>query len=307
MSIRKTVVAVKLAAAALAVAGMVGTVWAALPTGPVVASDVMKVTLTSPPEGTIKCTSKNPKNAEVVGFDVREFKDLGAGNLGRIRVTASSSSWDISMKTQWGGKLATATEQKGAPKLQLNINTGKYDTLGYEPSTFSNETFLYYNGKIGTLLVSYTDSIGFRSGTGTNDTVQLAVSIGILDSAGGAVGFIPKGVRNAIRVSPTVIWPSLLQKSRVDGGTGVSFATALGDDPQYAGGVGKDITVGTEGGNGRLVGTAATKGFGVATTAEFFYINVGIPSALSGFINSGATTQKLEYSETFTFELVASF
>jgi len=312
MSISKTVV--KLAVAALVVAGVVGltgTAWAEPPSGPVVAYDVMQVKLSNEASGTIECVPKNPTNSQVVGFNALAFKELDAGNLGRIRVSASATRWDISMKTKNGGKLGAS--QKGDPILKLNISTGKLDTLGYE-ETDATEFILYTTTDQGKTLKNEVgeENLGYISGEsdGENDIVQLVVSIGILDSVGGVVGFIPNGLIDGKKISPTKISADDIKesggynKAKLNSdkyaGKGVSFATYLGGDTQYDGGIGRDYKVG-----GRTVRQAKDQGFGATTGPVYFYVNVGIPDALAPYI--APPTETGDYTETFQFELVASF
>jgi len=338
MSISKTVV--KLAAAALVVAGGVGTVWAqATPVpntsatikagGDVAAS--MSATYTVEQTAEIAVTPNNPTSEKFIGFDADASSLDGAdgsnGNLGTVRVKTNSRGWDVTFTTVNGGKLAMTEVKYDTTKVLI---PGKFppeyrDSIG---SKYGTPKYLCYIANSG-----LTDGIGMKPGATTSDadTAELMVGVGMLERVGG-VNYL-KGYPNGLSAkyaTPLVTYANLRATQTLDAtGTAIvagsitpaSFAKIVGNGTaisatQTALGAGREMKVG-----GVVVGATAGQtglaGFGPTNTAlsglpgvtksddsEYFYVNVGIPSA-NELKMSGNT--KGDYTETFTFTLLANF
>jgi hypothetical protein len=104
---------VKLAVAALAVAGVVGTVWADLATLQKADGDKASATATVgfiiDNKAEIECTPKNVTEAELATLDWAKISGTPSatnfGTLGTIKVTTNSTAWDVRMTTKYGGRL----------------------------------------------------------------------------------------------------------------------------------------------------------------------------------------------------------
>jgi len=338
MSISKTVV--KLAAAALVVAGGMGTVWAANSVMDKGASTVkeggdnnasMKMTYAIEQTAVIEVTSKNPTNEQFVGFDADGSSLDGAdgknGNLGEVRVKTNSRGWDVTFTTVNGGQLAKTND---TIMSQQAMKPGIFPPQYYDSSwtVHRNPAYLLYDN-------SYSGTTNLQNLTGpARKAVQVSVGIGMLEKISGAKylkGFANK--LNAAAYATPLVPPGDLKNSQTlnengsvnTGAVPVSFVEVLSTAASSPGltaaqtaitDADRKIKVG-----GRVVGSAATEtgtlGFGPTNSPitipnipnkdddyEYFYVNVGLPDANVDYIfgnNPG------DYSETFTFTLLANF
>jgi len=333
MSISKTVV--KLAAAALVVAGGVGTVWAAsgvtencvagagnnckqATNGLTTSYEVIKL-------WNIEVTPGNAKDdglflataADVTATDVGGTATKN-GNLGIVSVETNSTGWDVKFTTANGGRLAKGTK---TPHMEDQFDIGcmciNQVQNGWD---YGNKDYLKYRTSIP------TDAV-------------LSVGIGLYDKVNGTT-YVLKGLATGAATaaySAALVDPADIITSRTTNADGtpagsirsVSLYEALNNDGSGTGGValgGATATGTTLRGalkiGGVAVSAGGTNGFGPTDTPlkngsntviptdnkEHFFINVGFPK-LSG----GATGDPLggneegTYEETFTFTLVANF
>jgi len=317
-----------LAVAVLAVAGVVGTVWAQGHVGGLnpAAEDVvntvpkMKASFHIDNMAYIEGESKDPKDAQL-RFNVDTLiNNVNPGNLGVIRIRTNATSWDVEMMTKNGGRL-----------VKEGSGTGIFDSVCVDPVPFPGSGCKpggwNYTERTnpGQALLFFDHAASFpspgRIDGGTRDTVLLEVAIGMAESAGGdtAVGagfgtIFTKGATAAgYSFAPTVIDSQTIVNSN-DAATPISFAKMFAKDyPIGSGSNANSAAHATIGGVDLTVSDAAfgsTKGFGPtavnATTGskwEYFYINVGIhPDNFSKIV----AAKSGDYNEEFTFELVTN-
>jgi len=331
---------VKLAAAALVVAGVVGTTWAQAtqppPTplwnnSPVVsptafggtATQQMRASYEIKKEAEIQVTSLNPTKDDFL-LDATKSNYTDNGNLGWLRVKTNSPGWDVAFVTNFGGKLAASNKTLDSTQSGYDFATGK-PTWDYFYTYDAPEFLTYATG--GTT----TDADGILAGNTDPDTVQLVVAVGMSEIVNNGVKAL-KGIkygqqttpyptpkvpqaklkasqmkeRNGTDVTPNATAPGI--------GVAVSFAEVLTTTgtgvPASA-----NATKITVGGVEVKQGGTITGGFGptnipnVATNPdadgwEYFYVNVGLPKITGKSIGKNVDGV---YEETFTFTLLASF
>jgi hypothetical protein len=328
MSISKTVV--KLAAAALVVAGGVGTVWAQS----TVAPDLSGVGgscvnckqaangLTASYEVVKKWNIETiPGNATDAGLFIATANDVTVsdvggtgtknGNLGIVSVETNSSGWDVKFTTANGGKLAKGTKKMGQEdRFDLGCMCIKPVDTGW---VYGNKDYLKYK------TTSPTNAV-------------LNVGIGLYDKINGTT-YVLKGLATgasntsypAALVDPADIVAS--QTTNADGSAttspvSVSLYEALNNDGSGAGtalgGAGATTLRGALQIGGVAVSGGAA-GFGPTDTElttgggaviptdgkEYFFINVGLLKTSGGAQLGG--NEEGTYEETFTFTLVADF
>jgi hypothetical protein len=292
----------KLAVAAAAVAGVVGTVWAALPSGTTEAAKVnMKASYYVNQLAELEATGKDIKDG-----DLRLAAAINAvptatnfGSLGTIRVRTNSTRWDVKMTTDNGGKMLDETSVECVDVDDLDVwgnVTGQHkDCSGSTP------VYLKYDNSGTPANVVLSAAIGVaKTGYRLGNTAAPATLYPMADVSG----------------TPTFIAPVTvsLVGSEDNGGTAISFAETIGGGYDGSAPAGT-FTNGIYGGAAAGVdawGTIETDGFPTPTgnaspdlNEEFFYVNVGIPATM--FDALSGNTNKKTFTETFYFELVASF
>jgi hypothetical protein len=326
----------KLAVAALAVAGVVGLVWAALPTAGSGKLDKMKVSFEIVKLMEIECTAKPVDAATLKATDVSLVANAGAdaGTLGTIRVKTNSTGWDVWMTTDFGGRLVYVDGGSLVPGTCPPAQVDPWNPsncLVTVPPVLqgASQTPLIYNsttgadapGVIGTTLVG-TNS--------TNDEVQLQVSIGLASRGdqlstsatadmiygiGAPTAYVvPRVINNVLLETTGTVLGSLAATTPAY----VSFATELGTHYGTTP-PGAPVMTGIGGlpanPNFRTWANIALNGFptpnnAIASTPaehvdeQYFFVNVGLVNGLIGNISGN---DEGVYEETFTFELAASF
>jgi hypothetical protein len=310
----------KLAVAAVAVAGVLGTVWAATPSflAPNASnSKAATVNMTTSyevvKEWTIDIENRNPKDKDILNrvATATEVSGPKNGNLGIVKIKTNSPGWDVVFKTENGGKLAKGVKSPTyTTRWEMSCMCVVTDTT----YTITGKTNLKYTG------------------TGTPDA-QLTVAIGMLDNINNTR--LLKGIATqqvpASGYSATPVGAVLLDNSMdvINPSTGavttaatpVSFINVLSDATNGVGNIGATtpLTVG-----GVEVATATTGaqvvGFGPTDTQysganavpkddwEYFFINVGLAEQGTGTgVGKLGGNEEGVYEETFSFTLVAIF
>jgi hypothetical protein len=294
---------VKLAVAALAVAGVVGTASAALPSGTTEAEKgMMKASYSVNQITELEATGKNlaDEGLKLTSAGVNATPTANNfGNLGTIRVRTNSTRWDINMTTDNGGKMLDETSVECDEVDDLDVWGNK--TGSHKDCSGSTPIYLKYD----------------NSGTPVN--VVLSAAIGVAKT----------GYRLGNTAAPTTLYPMAdvtstpvfiapvvvtLPGSEATSGSPISFAETLGHAGDAAttwGTFNNGIYGGASGGDDEW-GTIETDGFptpkGNASpelNEEFFYVNVGIPEAMFNALSGNKN--KKTFTETFYFELVANF
>jgi hypothetical protein len=272
---------------------------------------------------------KREAEIEVVSLDPTQddFLDdatvstyVNNGNLGTVRVKTNSTGWDVAFVTSFGGKLATVEKT-------LDSTQSGYDFAAGKP------TFDYFYNYGTPQCLTYTSTTatggaaidGLIKGGTEKDTVQLVVAIGMSEKVDGGV-LAQKGLKlgqaavpyNASKVTESQLTSS--QSTSATGaaqaGTAVSFASILTTATTGVPASTTTIPI-TCGGRTVVAGTPLTtpKGFGPTNAqnikdnpdsdgSEYFYVNVGLPTARKSGIGGNIDGV---YEETFTFTLVANF
>jgi len=319
MSEVKCVWGLRLAVAALTVAGVFGTVWAQSGAK----QDKLQVKWLVEEKADIK-TIQNLVDAAALGLTYKgsdTILDVGVnpGNLGIVRVATNSSAWDVTMTTKYGGKLVYMEASSPTQGGGGSCNNGQGDP--WNPGTCLSG---------GTWQPAMTPgdmhSLTVLNANGDIDTVKLEIGIGVADSGAYlstsatakyyALG-APDTYNNfgATNIDATTLTSSGIydpvtgtQKSASGAGAAqpISFAEKIG-----AKGSGWTIpnTINSWIKGTSLSNLSTTKLFGQPTNeTAYFFVNVCLvnktlatdPMRLKG--NKGGT-----YEEEFTFNLVADF
>jgi len=332
MSVRKTVV--RLAAAALVVAGGAVTVWAQPNMVQSLDNATIPIKIEYPYTGKIEALpSVLGDDADAVArFDVGTYKDINPGNVGYLKISTNAPSWDVTFFTENGG---------------VPFGPGEEDTRQQDPlcvpnpflgTTCDMETYmkpgasLLYNTKkalIGTGDDSHS-RLADPSISTTKDVVLLDMAIGLAGAFPTAgAGVYAQGAEGGVIINPTRITKDKMitsKKPTTGSGTPVSFAERLCEDAENG-------TTGTQNSNlggleslwGPKTGPAGTTGTVIAnpttfwvtggldtkgfppppkTGAAYFYVNIGIhPNNTSDIAELAGKT----YTETFTFNLMGGF
>jgi len=318
---------VKLAVAALAVAGVVGSVWAA---GPGMVQSLhtatMEVKLVYPYKGTIEAfPSIKGEDAEAVAkIDVTKYTDgLNPGNLGYLKISTNAPSWDVTFYTSNGG-VPTAPglpgQQQKDPTCKENLFLGT--TCEMEDIILPGPQLLYTKRLAVATPAAPEDHSRLPNGS-ANDIVILDMAIGLAGAFPAAgKGIYAQGTESSIKIDPSRIGRDNMVKTKrgstTPGDGPASFAECLYNGAQGSGanavklqaleslwgpkGTGADIDKATFWINGGL----NVKGFPPPPKngAAYFYVNIGIHPDNTPDISplAGKT-----YSETFTFNLMGGF
>lgn len=301
---------VKLAAAAVTVAGVVGTGWAQAPTTP---SATLKATYTVEERQKIETISRNLTKTEL---ELTKAGDAAAaltkaqdpGNLGIIKVTTNSAAWDVQMLTKYGGKLVF--NEGGAP-TGTSTCSGTIDPWNSENCI--GGTWIPDVGP-GTLhSLTYIHS----SGVGAGDTVKLEVAIGVADSGAYLSSSAVKTSYYALGApsgfagfSPSAVTTSLAASAETNPATGAAGSKTPISFAENIGTTGSSWTLPTTPTwiTGNVMGSLASKKtFTVPNINEqaYFYVNVGLNRTNTATLFGG--NKGGDYEETFTFNLVANF
>jgi len=326
-----------LAVAALAVAGVVGFVWAASPitspTKSVSAGATMGASFQIETKAEITVTPNNPKDQDLV-YDVTENALINVtnfGNLGKIAVKTNSAGWDIKMSTANGGRLKSSEYETSHWTWNTNIFGEHTDSTlvsdgGAEFLTFATNTSVTTD--------AYTDADGMILGDGVageKDTVLLRVAIGIAKSGKANGAGTPATIYPMLNMTTggAVVPPIVIDNEGILT-TKRGAATANNDPYNYAAlSFAEVISAGYDAGGtgtapigkfvngidgktptGRGWDDLATYGFPIpqgneVADEEYFYVNVGIDPTM--FDAGLAGNKEGNYEETFSFELVANF
>jgi len=317
----------KLAAvAALVVAGVVGTVWAVIPTVGSAAYDKMSAVFKVERILNITCNGKNPDKNVLLATDVslQAFAQQDPGTLGTIKVNTNSAGWDVLMTTDNGGRLIYKTGGSPGPQ-QCPGGTDPWDNKkcpgGWQPGPIV--------GAVTTPLLYSTQSQATQSGriggtTSTDyDTVQLEVSIGLAFLGSQLSESAPQGNMYAIGaptnfVLPVIVPYTSLEPSGTQYGSNagvstisiadraISFASLIAGTST----TGYGTTTPTPNLNGQTWTDIVTNGFKAPNQPlapvdeQYFFVNVGLNQTLKPQIGGNDDG---EYTETFTFTLAANF
>jgi len=321
----------KLAAAAAAVAGVVGTVSAQPPAGEPNQSANMSVGFEVQTLAQIYATPNARLTNEVLlNTPITETSAIGSvrgegpGTLGTIRVLTNASNWDVKMRTRSGGRLVDDSNARiGVGKCATWDAWGVVCT-GNDPDTIIGGEYLTYFSKNGSTV---SGKIGGAT-SADPDTVRLQVAVGlanlgaVLSSGANATSVYALGAPGAA-IPPVEVPHTALDASNVAAGaaTGpISLAATIAGNGAYttaAAGLSPPMTQFS----GRDWSVIASDGFNVPNytndfssptppavlthkNEEYFFINAAIETTTNGPLggNKGGT-----YSETFYFDLVASF
>jgi hypothetical protein len=320
----------KLAVAALAVAGVVGIAVAAPPTGDpnktaqlIVGYEVVVLAeITTEPFAGLNADILKSTDAKSVVSATGSIQGAAPGTLGTVKVKTNASNWDVKMRTKNGGRLIDETT--AVPDTGPCPTDSWGQCTGIGTITFADAEVLTY--------VPGTSSTGqgIKQGTsGKPDTVLLEVAIGVAN-LGKALN-APTALQNTLfalggpsaPVEPVLIGSTdLLASNVIAGATGaISFADSISDGtsgkasaPKYSAAA-TTANAADTGISERKWSDIKSDGFGVPTHAkcsdtdecrneEYFFVNVGINQGFKQKIgsNKGGT-----YTETLYFDLVASF
>ncbi|MDR2694532.1 MAG: hypothetical protein LBB74_10020 [Chitinispirillales bacterium] len=322
----------KLAAAALAVAGAVGMAAAddvCVGTG---CTAEMKVGFDIAIEDTARIEAIEVKTLDKAALLANGLTVAGddkdkVGTLGILRITTTADAWDVKMTTRWGGKLVHegAPTPNGTPDCPSGYDENPWNTdmcqkpgspdvpkvEGTNPG--EPKSLVYVNKSLSTA----GSEPGWlnAAGTGTYDTVQLYVRIGICDlgadlnTSAGQTTYYSLGAPAAYADYPPVtITPAILtgtaKYDALDASTLIpteaSFAAILGG--AYSVDLAErnlnwtTIAGGSTFATPRITPPNATD----AKHLQHFYINVGMNNTVD-ILEKKATNGN--YGETFTFEL----
>jgi hypothetical protein len=331
----------KLAVAALAVAGVVGVVWA-VDLGGGVQQQEMSVSFKVEISDTallekVKEATLDKAALLLGGTAAADKTGDEVGTLGILRVTTTSGLWDVTMKTLYGGKLVDPGQKtEDVPKAyhcpigwtpnpwnsQKCQKIGESDIDAVPDSSNGTMRSLVYVGK-GQTAPGVIATAG--SGATDHDTVQLIVKIGIcnvgsdLDPDAVQDRYYNLGAPgNYGDYLPVAISSGDLQDTRKYEATGgnatqvpLSFAEKIGG------------AYGTSGTSSSMQpqGTGVPQEFdwdAIETAKKFpkpitpngrsvqhFFINVGLNSAATGNLQIlERKDQNGTFGETFTFDLV---
>jgi len=320
---------VKLAVAALAVAGVVGTAGAQVGTvnagGTAQGIALMKAGITVANVAKIDVDAKNPSGEELM------FKASGAGsiddaptvttlaksfgNLGIVKVTTNSNKWDVGMTSRSGGKLLD-------PKSVECHDEPDRDGWGNDLGTTHQVC-----DPAGATYLKYWNPTGGSGGTGGAEDVVLEVAIGVAKSGKalgntGAPTTLYPIIANAVAggtptfAAPIKITGTVPVNDPAGANNGTSFAKTIGIG--YLSG-GSAITAGPykDGIYNTSTGTSnpdtwtqikdngfpAPKGNSEPQN-EYFYVNVGMTETVYNTLNSNKNGT---YEEVYYFELYANF
>jgi len=334
MCIKKAVV--KMAAAAVVVAGGASAVWAqaAYPT-PVgaasVSQDRMSATFMVGGVSLIECIAKNPDENVLLATDVvvKPSPIIDPGTLGMVKVSTNSTAWDVSMTTLHGGRLVKSSESTPGAPVCPSGHDDPYSPTGCDVDKVPGDPI---PGAVTNVLVYSTTGDatgpGIITGGTDPDTVQLQVAIG-LAKAGEEVSASQSAQGNIYAFGPpdNVLAPVLVSNAGLNASraleinnnpftsvAGVSFAKVLGGASAYTGAASGYDKQNTDA-NARSWSDVASMGFGTPKNklpnndgkmvgVEYFYVNVGF---LQSLVSKIGTNAKGEYSETFIFDLVSAF
>jgi len=319
MSISKT--AVRLAAAALTVAGLTVGAWAQSPWTNLtngapsaemgVGITVKKIQkISAIPKGITEDELKATYTGTVLATPTASVP----GNLGIVRVETNSGAWDVQLTTKWGGKLVMeGVPTKGPPAC----NAGD----GYDPWNTSQ----CIDAGTGN---AYTPDSVTIPGSGaalkySGGDVGLEIAIGVADSGknlsnSATLDYYPLGAPTSYpSYLPVDVTSAVAASGRYTPATGAVNAAAVpisfkvwiddaksgyGPIPALAGGKGSWLA----GVNTATALGATSSGFGAPKVgdAAYFYVNVGLSGAANEpFIGNGDGA----YTETLYFDLVATF
>ncbi|GBU20152.1 hypothetical protein R80B4_00027 [Fibrobacteres bacterium R8-0-B4] len=304
---------VKLAAAALAVAGVAGITTAALPTV-IVVGQAQTLTASVVVENIAELTATKNAGADLIrGYDAYQKPDLrDPGNFGTIKVRTNQGIWDVKMTTGHGGRLVFTEDGK-----ETIVCDTAWDgsTSNCKPKTVGGtDHYLTYKPSSG-----LTRGV-IKAAVNTNpDTVLLDVAIGMAkdgEALGVAAGQLftidaPAGASEII--APVQMDSTSLVDSNKPA-KAISFAKLIGNSYKATGTApatnsnsAPAFDVGPEGGgNATPWNKVETDGFPqpAVNNTEYFYINVGILPDADKLI---ATKKGGTYEETFTFNLYTSW
>jgi len=320
----------KLAAAALAAAGVAGTAGAQPLNGidPNGGTVNMSVGYEVQTLAQIFATpNARLTNETLLTIPVNAFSAIGntrgegPGTLGTIRVLTNSANWDVKMRTANGGRLIDAS---GATTKQGACNT--WDAWGVVCQTWFPDTII--GGEYLTYFSSGTSSASGIIQGASRDTVRLQVAVGlanlgaVLSSGANATSVYALGAP-AAPIPPVEVAHTALDISNVAAGaaTGpISLAATIAGNGAYIGAAAALTPTMTQF-SGRDWSDIASDGFNVPNytndfssptppavlthkNEEYFFVNVAIETTNNGPLggNKGGN-----YTETFYFDLVASF
>jgi len=297
MSIKKLAVRGVLAVAGTV--GVVGLVWAALPGGAAKDSAQMGVGFSVLSIGEIEATAHNPTNEELVANTITAVSGANFGSLGTIRVKTNSTSWDVKMTTQNGGRLASLD----GVEMELSCDAADWLTGVVDSTTCKSVP---------------SGPVPYLKNDAAAD-VRLGVAVGVAKSgkalgAGAQATIYPIFSATGTFVAPVIVPVADLTNSQIDIAMGfaeVSFAELLG--AAYTSGIGGKFDLGIYGAEALATDlsgweTIEDDGFPLPKgneqeMEEYFYVNVGINTSTNAIAGNKDGT----YTETFYFDLVANF
>ncbi|GBU20143.1 hypothetical protein R80B4_00018 [Fibrobacteres bacterium R8-0-B4] len=312
---KKYGVGLKLAAAALVVAGVAGGAWAQkIPGMEVGATAPAKaaISLTFPLVATIDWIGNGTYDESKLGDDVTKYVEVwdakSAGNLGRVKIKTNAERWDVTFSTKYGGRLFASggkTPDKQTPPgctpTLTNPCIPDYQDIGGEYLVYKT-----HNNTPNEARLQCEDC----GGAGAIDTVILEMSIGAADSInvpGGYNGYYALGAEKNNTIPPTRVPKSKLKDSDTQGKE-VSLAGCFADaalaDPTklYL------LLQSRPNWAGKFSGATdlSSKGFPTPEKDkyEYFYVNVGIGP--NNYLDIKKKANKT-YTEEITFNLMVSW
>ncbi len=321
---------VRLAAVALAIAGVLGTAVAApnFPSGDAVAA----FALDNPFVGEIKWANPPKVDGATIGsYNVipeATDADMVKGNMGNVGVLAIKTNgfhWDVVMRSKYGGRLYAdgkdTTVSDKYPSGCDGMLVACKDTIIKKAGTA-----LAYGSSLPTenkTAENLKESID--AGTdGAADLVVLDIAVGAAikgvsgnffavgcTSSGGTVTCetAPLAVRLGkadVTKSGTMIKENRSEGAGANAASGVSFANAIGNNTDAVNKI-TALTAGTTeylGLTGTVNAAAIKGGFKGTNVEQYIYVNVGVHPSNSSYINANGTTT---YKETFTFTLLNGY
>jgi len=335
---------VKLAVAAVAVAGVAIVAWAGLPGTSTGQTGTMAVGFPVQNIAAIECTAKDPDKETLLETNAEsDATGQNPGTLGTIKVTTNSNGWDIWMTTANGGRLRYNAGGRDSATCAAPDpwDASKCKTPGPTLTVGGVDEFLTYIDAArgsGTGPGIIHDGVAASATHIPKDTVQLQVAIGVaylgsqLNASANAntiyglgapgsytdAALVPNtaletsgasyGSRPATSPTPLAALP--IKFAPLLGAHYGSIAALSGTDYEKLAGRGWD---------GSAVGTQYVKTDGFAAPAhkdlasptnpkhvdeQYFFVNVGILPSEKDAIGGNVNGT---YTETFTFDLIANF
>jgi len=310
----------RLAVAALAVAGFTVGAWAQVAVG--APQTTMGVNFNVKAIQTIEAV---PNDVPITEAELRETTTgsvistptgVRPGNLGIIKVTTNSESWDVQLSTKWGGRLV----REGTPTPGTPTCPGTAPT----PDPWDNDRCIETGTgnsvpKIETTNPGVGTPLKYKPiGAAPAAEVLLEIGIGIADSGkklspsaslpyygfGAPSNYLPSVKLGQAEIGATNRY-LLNGTDNTASATPISFATWLDDaNSSYTSAI---VATPNSWAEGTDFDNLGTNKFGLSKhddMVSYFYVNVGLNKTVA---DAFAGNQDGDYGETLYFDLVAQF